>query len=103
MNRFDLARATIAVLPLLLVANTAMAQDMSYKSGVGMGAGLAIGLAAMGCGVGQGLASKAALDGIARNPNASSKIQTPFILGLALIESLAIYGLVIAYFLQGKV
>ena len=70
---------------------------------VGLGAGLAIGLGALGGGIGQGIASKAALDGIARNPDAADKIFTPMIIGLALIESLVIYALVIGYFLQDKI
>ncbi|HEX7928699.1 MAG TPA: ATP synthase F0 subunit C [bacterium] len=71
--------------------------------GLALGAGLAIGVAAAGCGVGQGIAVSSALEGIARNPSASDKIFTPMIIGLALIESLAIYGLVIAFILQGKI
>ncbi|MGB5415723.1 MAG: ATP synthase F0 subunit C, partial [Polyangiales bacterium] len=55
---------------------------------------------AFGCGMGQGRAAAAALEGIARNPNASGKILVPLILGLALIESLAIYALVIAFQVQ---
>jgi F-type H+-transporting ATPase subunit c len=53
--------------------------------------------------MGQGRASSAALEGIARNPQAADKIFTPMIIGLALIESLAIYGLLIAIFLNGKI
>ena len=64
--------------------------------------GLAIGLAAMGCGIAQGVAAFAALQGIARNPSAAGKIQTPMIIGLALIESLCIYALVIGFLLQAK-
>ena len=71
--------------------------------GIALGAGLAIGVAALGGGIGQGLAMRGALEGIARNPNASDKIFTPMIIGLALIESLVIYGLVIAFMLQGKI
>ena len=52
--------------------------------------------------MGQGRAATAALDGIARNPGAADKIFTPMILGLALIESLVIYALVIAFVLIGK-
>jgi len=90
----------------LFVASSAFAQESaSNAQDTGMfaalAAGLAIGIAAAGCGVGQGLAGAAALDGIARNPNASDKIFTPMILVLALIESLAIYALVIAIMLQG--
>ena len=59
-------------------------------------AGIAITFAAAGCGIGQGLAGKGALEGIARNPSAYSKIFTPMILAFALIESLAIYAFIIA-------
>jgi F-type H+-transporting ATPase subunit c len=72
------------------------------QKGVALGAGIAIGVAAFGCGIGQGMAALGALQGIARNPSASGKIQTPMIICLALIESLCIYALVIAFFLQGK-
>jgi F-type H+-transporting ATPase subunit c len=71
--------------------------------GLALGAGIAIGVAAVGGGLGQGRAVSAALEGIARNPSASDKIFTPMIIGLALIESLVIYGLVIAFILQGKI
>lgn len=67
-----------------------------------LAAGLAIGIAAFGCGMGQGRAAAAALEGIARNPNASGKILTPLILGLALIESLAIYAWVTAFVVGPK-
>jgi F-type H+-transporting ATPase subunit c len=46
--------------------------------------------------LGQGKTAAAALEGIARNPNASGKIFVPMIIGLALIESLVIYAFVIA-------
>ncbi len=88
--------------PLTLAA-TAFAQDAEGAedstaiAGRALAAGLAIGIAAFGCGMGQGRAAAAALEGIARNPNASGKILVPLILGLALIESLAIYALVIAF------
>ena len=95
----------------LLVASTAFAQEEAevaagaFEQGkwAALAAGLAIGIAAAGCGLGQGRAGAAALDGIARNPNASDKLFTPMILVLALIESLAIYALVIAIMLLGKV
>ena len=48
-------------------------------------------------------AAAAALEGIARNPQASGKLFTPMIIGLALIESLVIYALVIAFILSGNV
>ena len=84
-------------------AETAASGGKDYLGLVGLGAGLAIGLAAFGGGIGQGNAAKGALEGIARNPQASDKLFTPMIIGLALIESLVIYALVIAFFLQGKI
>jgi F-type H+-transporting ATPase subunit c len=70
--------------------------------GIALGTGLAIGLAALGGGIGQGIAVNGAMEGIARNPGASGKIMTTLIIGLALIESLVIYALVISFILQGK-
>jgi F-type H+-transporting ATPase subunit c len=70
---------------------------------IALAAGLGIGLAAFGGGIGQGRAAAAALDGIARNPGAAGQIRGPMILGLALIESLVIYALIIAILLIGKI
>jgi F-type H+-transporting ATPase subunit c len=70
---------------------------------IALGAGLAIGLAALGGGIGQGRAAGSALDGIARNPGAAGQIRGPMILGLALIESLVIYALIIGLLLTFKV
>lgn len=66
-------------------------------------AALAIGLAALGGALGQGKAAAAALEGIARNPGASGKIFVPMILGMALIESLVLFGLLIAFVLSGNI
>ena len=70
---------------------------------IALGAGLGIGLAALGGGIGQGRAAAGALEGIARNPGAAGQIRGPMILGLALIESLVIYALLIALLLVLKV
>lgn len=70
---------------------------------ISIGAALAIGLAAFGGTLGQGKAAAAALEGIARNPEAQGKIFTPMLLAMALIESLVILGFVIAFMLQGKI
>jgi F-type H+-transporting ATPase subunit c len=70
---------------------------------VAIGAGLAIGLAALGGGVGQGLAAGRALEGISRNPQASGKIFTPMIIALALTESLVLLAFLIANGLSGKI
>ena len=62
-------------------------------SALGMAIGIAI--AAAGCGLGQGMAIKAACEGTARNPDASGKISQSLILGLAFVESLCIYALLV--------
>jgi F-type H+-transporting ATPase subunit c len=62
-------------------------------------AGIGMAVAAGLCGLGQGRAIAAALEGMARQPGAAARIQTAMIIGLALIESLAIYTLVIAIIL----
>jgi F-type H+-transporting ATPase subunit c len=69
---------------------------------IGLAAGLGIALAAFGGALGQGRAAATALDGIARNPGAADKLFTPMILGLALIESLVIYALIISILLYTK-
>jgi F-type H+-transporting ATPase subunit c len=58
-------------------------------------AAFALGIAAAGCGIGQGLATAAACEGTARNPGAGGAVRTAFIIGVALIESLTLYALVI--------
>ncbi len=75
----------------------------SLKPVLALSAGLAIAIAAFGGALGQSRAASAALEGIARNPGAAGKVQTPMIIALALIESLVIYALVIAFLLQGKI
>ncbi len=76
--------------------------DFTMKKFIALAAGLGIGIAVFGGALGQGRASAAALEGIARNPGASGKMFVPFILALALIESLVIYALVISFMLVGK-
>jgi F-type H+-transporting ATPase subunit c len=71
--------------------------------GPGLGAGLAVGLAGLGCGIGQGLTAGNTTAGIARNPGAAGAMFVNFILGMVLIESIAIYGLVIGFMLAGKI
>ena len=82
-------------------AKAAAEADQTWEGMVALAAGLAIGIAAFGGALGQGRAAATALDGIARNPGAAGKLFTPMILGLALIESLVIYALVIAFLLNG--
>ena len=56
-------------------------------------AGLSIGLAAIGPGIGQGNAAGQAVEGIARQPEAENKIRGTLLLSLAFMEALTIYGL----------
>lgn len=93
-----------------LVATSALADEgmaaassSSANGWYALAAALAIGLAALGGALGQGRAAAAALEGIARNPGASGKIFVPMILGMALIESLVLFGLLIAFVLSGKI
>jgi F-type H+-transporting ATPase subunit c len=96
-----MAFAVTFLVPLAAFAAEEGANKYSVKSWAAAGAGIAIGLAALGGALGQGRAAAAALEGISRNPGAAARIQTPMILGLALIESLVLLGFVIAFFLQG--
>lgn len=66
-------------------------------------AAIAIAIPALGGTLGQGRTAAAALEGIARNPSASGKIFVPMILGMALIESLVLFGLIIAFIISGKI
>lgn len=108
MNKFGKSLlAPLAALITLLVSGVAHAQSVDATGGqkgwFAMAAALGIGIAAFGGGLGQGRASAAALEGISRNPGAADKIFTPMILGLALIESLVIYALLISFLLYGKI
>ncbi len=60
-----------------------------------IGAGLAV-LTGVGAGIGMGMTASHAMDAVARQPEASGKINSLLILSLALIESIAIYGFVVA-------
>lgn len=61
-----------------------------------------IGFAALGCGIGQGIAVSGAANSVARQPELYGKIQIMMFIGLAFIESLTIYALVISFILIGK-
>ncbi len=65
-----------------------------------MAMALAIGLGALGPGLGIGLIGAKALEAIGRNPEASGKIQTPMILMAAFAEAIAIYCLVVALIIK---
>ena len=95
----------LSMLVTLLWTSLAMAAEAGGASAPGLGsffsyavlaAGFGIGIAAFGTGIGQGLAVRSSVEGIARNPEASGKITVTMLIGLAMIESLCIYALVVA-------
>lgn len=106
MNRyltkaFSMLALVAAVAPQMAFA----AEGEAAHSGGGIfaiGAGVAIGLAALGGTLGQGKAISSALDSIGRNPAAQGKLFIPMLIGLAFVESLVIIAFVIAFQLVGK-
>lgn len=102
-SKLSLSVATAMVLlPAVAFAQESASNKFDSFGWLSMGAGLAIGLAVLGGALGQGRAAAAALEGISRNPGAAARIQTPMILGLALIESLVLFALIVAYWLQSR-
>jgi len=107
-------RTLIGVLTTVFVLGVASlsfgGEDAAVKAaglwvffGIAIACGIGIGMAALGTGVGMGNAINGALQGTARNPEAGGKIMTTMIIGLALIESLCIYALVICFILVFKI
>ena len=69
---------------------------------IAIAAALAIAISTIGPGIGQGLAAAHAMDAIARPPEAAGTIRSNMIIAMGLLESLTIYGLLIAFLLIGK-
>jgi F-type H+-transporting ATPase subunit c len=69
---------------------------------IAIGAGLAVSIAGLGGGVGMGVAGGKAIEAIARQPEVGGDIRTLLFITLAFIETLTIYGLLIAFMLVGK-
>ena len=69
---------------------------------IALAAALAVAIATIGPGLGQGIAASKAMEAIARQPEASGDIRTSLILALAFMEALTIYGLLIAFMVLGK-
>ena len=68
-----------------------------------LAAGLAIGLGAIGPGIGIGYGAGKAMEAIGRNPEISGTILVPMLIGLGMAEAVAIYALVIAFLLVGRI
>jgi len=75
---------------------------VGYFVALALAVGFGLPVAVLSAAMAQGRAASAALEGIARQPEAAGRIQTAMIIGLALIESLVIYALLIFFLLQGK-
>lgn len=75
---------------------------MDVGSAVALSAPLGVGFAALGSGIGLGIAVAGAMEAIGRQPEASGKIMTNMIIGAALIEALTIYALIVFFILLGK-
>jgi F-type H+-transporting ATPase subunit c len=101
----NLIRFGYGLMATLFLAAPALAQQpaaggAAEGSGIGKGIGLlgaiiGMGIAAGLCGLGQGRVASAACEGMARNPGAANRVQLALILGLAFIETLAIFTLVV--------
>jgi len=106
-----LKKGVIGILTVVLVlgvASFAWAEDgkaagMWIFFAIALACGFGIGVAALGTGLGMGHAINGALQGTARNPEAGGKIMTTMIIGLALIESLCIYALLICLLMVFKI
>ena len=100
MNR-NLCLALGAVAVLFLGADPAFAEEAASSSlYVPLGKALAIGIAALGGTIGQGLAASAGLEAMGRNPSASGSLQAPLLLGFAFMESLVILAFVVTFFIS---
>ncbi len=75
---------------------------MTAQGWAWLSAGLAIGLAALGTGIGIGFLAGKSVEAVARQPEQRGTIQRLMILGIAFIEALCLYGLVVAILLIGK-
>lgn len=96
----------MALMALLATSGVALAAEAEVSAAalgtigtIAMAAALGIGLSTLAPAIGQGLSVYSALQGIARNPEVAGTIRTNMIIGMALLESLTIYGLVVALIL----
>ena len=75
---------------------------MTSSAIIALAAAIAVALSTLGPGIGQGIAASKAMEAMARQPEAAGNIRSSMIIGLALMEALTIYGLLIAFMLIGK-
>lgn len=90
------------MLQMLALLQTAAATDATGKGYGLIGAALAAGLAVIGAGIGIGRIGGQAVEGMARQPENSARIQVAMIIAAALVEGVALFVAVIAFLIQGK-
>jgi len=76
---------------------------MDYQGMLAWALPIAVGLAAVGSGLGLGRAVGSAMEAMGRQPEAAGKIQTAMIIGAAFIEALTLYALLVFFILSGKI
>ncbi|MEL7367723.1 MAG: ATP synthase F0 subunit C [Myxococcota bacterium] len=101
VSMFSILPVLLFALPAFAEAGADKAAANGYLGYVALAAGICMGAAAFGGAMGQSRAAAAALEGIARNPQAAPRVQTPMLIALALMESLVLFAFVIAFFLVG--
>lgn len=69
---------------------------------IAIGAGIIMGLAALGIGIGQGLGLSKGLEGISKQPEAGNSIRTTMIVGMAIMETIGVLSFVIAIMMVSK-
>src|SRR6201993_5488740 len=97
MKKLQYVFMTLAALCFAMPAFAQAGGSAAPVSLVPIGAGIGMAIAAGLCGLGQGKATASAVEALARNPGARAGIQILLILGLALIESLTLFTLVIIF------
>ena len=99
---------TVLTSPLLAMAQEAAGGGAvpggALRAGlIALAANIGVGIAAVGSALGQGRMAASAMESIGRNPNSADRIFLPMIIGLAFIEALTLYALVMAILLQAKI
>jgi F-type H+-transporting ATPase subunit c len=110
IRKLSMAVGAMAII-FLASPMLAMAQEGAAAAGgsplraglIALAANIGIGIAAFGSALGQGRMAASAMESIGRNPNSAGQLFVPMIIGLAFIEALTLYALVIAFFLQAKI
>ena len=101
-------KTTIMTLGLSAIAGAAAAAEAAVPAAASAAWGISpaaaaafgLGIAAFGCAIGQGIATGKAVEGISRQPEAADNIRGALLLGLALIEALTIYALLVVFVLK---